>query len=91
MKNKLAIQSEFEKIKKLDASTVLSNLAQLEGHNKFRDRNDFLHHIESNIFDKEDREIYNELLDRKPISYDFQPSILARSWAILAILSVIRP
>jgi hypothetical protein len=91
MKNLSAIQSEFQKIKSLDANTVLANLSNLSVHGQFDTREDLLSHIENNIFDNEDREIYYNLLERKPVSYDFCPSLLARAWGVLAILSVIRP
>jgi hypothetical protein len=91
MKNLSAIQSEFQKIKSLDANTVLTNLSNLSVHGQFDTQEDLLSHIENNIFDNEDREIYYNLLERKLTSYDFRPSNLARAWGVLAILSVIRP
>lgn len=92
MKNKEKIKVEFERIKKLDAAAVLRNMSVLyRQHGGSSDLEDFFQHVENDIFDDEDREIYNELLGRKPVSYDFRPSKLRRAWAVLAILSVIRP
>lgn len=91
MKNKTQIREEFEKIKKLDAATVLANLEQMVGHRAYKTTDDFFNYFEKEVFDEEDRTIYNELLERKPVSFDFQPSGLRRSWAILAILSSIKP
>ena len=88
---KETIRAEFEKIRKIDASTVMANIDNIAGHGKFQNLEDFFHHIETKVFDAEDRAIYNELLSRKEISYDFRPSKLSRSWAVLAIFSVIKP
>jgi len=95
MNNKEKTKQEFEKIKKLPAETVIKNMMTVSNcyHEDyvFSKIEELIEHVEKNIFDDEDTLIYNELLGRKPISYNFFPSPTTKSWAILAILSNIKP
>ncbi len=45
-----------------------------------------LNQLFENMFDAEDREDFNFLIERKPISYDFRVSNRKRSEAIVAVL-----
>jgi hypothetical protein len=90
MKNKQELKEAFEEIKKLDVETLTKNinyLLHIERAGAGLSILDSLHYIENKIFDNQDRECYNFLLERKPISYDFSPSLISRCCAILAIFS----
>ena len=78
---------DFEKIKLLSDESLLANINTLIGKKNYLPTEDFFNYIEESVFDAEDRSNYNSLLQRKPISFNFNPSLRKRSEAILTILS----
>jgi len=84
--------TDIEKIHKDLLGYSDEKLLALGGHSgedilkDTKEASDRIEFILNTIFDDEDRAIYNKLLGRKPISYDFRPSNRKRVEAIFAIM-----